>query len=105
MRLARDIAMGHQINMAEHVAKLSKRENTVISFTDDEARRLIHPHIDVLVVTLSVANGKIFRILIDTGSSADILFVSVFRQMNVGGASNEPNQNTAIWVRQRKSLC
>ena len=53
--------------MAEHVAKLSKRENTVISFTDDEARHLIHPHIDALVVMLSVANGKFFRILIDIG--------------------------------------
>ena len=78
VRMARDIALGHQINMAEHVAKLSKRENKVISFMDDEARCLIHPHTDALVVTLSVANEKVFRILIDTGSSADILFVSTF---------------------------
>ena len=35
-------------------------------------------------MTLSVANRKVFRILIDTGSSIDILFVSAFRQMNVG---------------------
>ena len=76
--------------MAEHVAKLSKRENTIISFMDDEARRLIHPHTDALVVSLSVMNGKIFRILIDTGSSTDILFVSAFRQMNVGGAKTRP---------------
>ena len=48
--------------MAEHVAKLSRRKNTVISFIDDEARRLIHPHTDALVVTLNVANGKVFRI-------------------------------------------
>ena len=39
IRLARNVAMGHQINMAEHVAKLSKRESMVISFMDDEARR------------------------------------------------------------------
>ena len=76
--------------MAEHAANLSKRENTVISFTDDEARCLIHPHTDALVVTLSVANGKVFHILIDTGSSADILFFFAFRQMNVGGAKTKP---------------
>ena len=35
IRLAQAIVMGHQINMAEHVAKLSKRENTIISFTDE----------------------------------------------------------------------
>ena len=73
--------------MAKHIAKLSRRENMVISFTDDEARCLIHPHMDALVVTLSVANGKVFRILIDTRSSADILFIFAFRQMNVGGAA------------------
>ena len=72
--------------MAEHVAKLSKKENIVISFTDDEARRLIHRYTEALVVTLSVANGNVFRILIDTGSSANILFASAFHQMNVGGA-------------------
>ena len=68
VRLARDIAFGHQINMAEHVAKLSRRMNTVISFTNDETRRLIHPHTDTLVVTLSMANGKVFSILIDIES-------------------------------------
>ena len=76
--------------MPENMAKLSKRESTVISFTDDEARHLIHPHTDALVVTLSVANGKVFRILIDIESSADILFASAFRQMNVGGAKTRP---------------
>ena len=45
VRLAWEIALGHQINMAEHVAKLSKRENTVISFIDDEMRRLNHLYI------------------------------------------------------------
>ena len=76
--------------MAEHVAKLSTRENTVISFTNNGARHLIHPHIDALVVTLSVVNGKVFRILINTGSLADILFALAFRQMNVGGAKTRP---------------
>ena len=52
--------MGHQVNMAEHMAKLSKRESIVISFMDDKARRLIHPHTDALVVTLNVANRRVF---------------------------------------------
>ena len=90
VRRARDIALGHQINMGEHVAKLSRRENTVISFTDDKVRRLIHPYTNSLVVTLSVANEKVFCILIDTGSSAEILIAFAFRQINVGGATTRP---------------
>ena len=76
--------------MAKHMAKLSKIEITIISFMDDEARQLIHLYIDALVVTLNVANKRVFRILIDTGSSADILFASAFHQMNVGGATPRP---------------
>ena len=79
--------MGHQVNIVEHVAKLSRRENTIISFTDDEERRIIHPHTNALVVTLSVANGKVFRILIDIRSSTNIRFIFTFRQINVGGAT------------------
>ena len=74
--------------MVEHIIKLSKRVKTVISFTDDETRRFIHPHTDALVVTLSMANGKVFRILINTKRFADILFVSAFHQINVGGAKS-----------------
>ena len=54
MRLAKDVVM------AKHVANLSKSESIIISFTDDEARQLIHPHIDALVVTLNVANRRVF---------------------------------------------
>ena len=45
------------------------------------------------MVTLSVTNGKVFRILIDMGSSTDILFTSAFRQMNVRGAKTRPIKN------------
>ena len=78
--------------MAEHMAKLSRREKIIISFTNDEARRLIHPHTDALVVTLNIANGKVFCILIDTRSFTDILFTSAFHQMNVGGGMTRPTK-------------
>ena len=80
--------MGHQVNMDE--ARLPIRENTIISFTDDEAKRLIHPHTDALVVTLNISNEKVSRILIDTGSSVDILSTSAFHKMNVRGATTRP---------------
>ena len=52
--------MSHKVNIAEHVAELSKRKSPVIFFMDNEAKRLIHPHTYTLVVTLNVANGKVF---------------------------------------------
>jgi hypothetical protein len=36
------------------------------------------------VVTLAIANHKIHRVLIDTGSSADIIYKSTFELMSIG---------------------
>jgi hypothetical protein len=41
------------------------------------------PHDDALVVTLTVANHGIHRILVDNGSSADILYWPAFQQMGI----------------------
>jgi hypothetical protein len=41
------------------------------------------PHTDALVLSLVIANHKIHRILIDTGSSADILYRLAFEQMKI----------------------
>lgn len=45
----------------------------VISFSEEDALNLHQPHNDALVVSLTIANIKVHRILIDGGSSADIL--------------------------------
>ena len=41
------------------------------------------PHDDALVVTMTVANHAIHRILVDNGSSTDILYWSAFQQMGI----------------------
>ncbi|XP_062103243.1 uncharacterized protein LOC133814272 [Humulus lupulus] len=54
-----------------------------ISFVNDEATDLLHPHHDDLVISLYIANCFIKRVLIDNGSSANILFLNVLRDMKV----------------------
>ncbi|XP_022159110.1 uncharacterized protein LOC111025549 [Momordica charantia] len=44
-----------------------------IEFSEDEATHLLHPHNDALVIALKIANVKVHRILVDGGSSANIL--------------------------------
>ncbi|GMN49679.1 hypothetical protein TIFTF001_018843 [Ficus carica] len=46
---ARWFAHGEYINMAEHVSKICCQDSTPITFTDDEADRLLHPHNDALI--------------------------------------------------------
>ncbi|XP_024029047.1 uncharacterized protein LOC112093867 [Morus notabilis] len=61
-------------------------ENIAITFTEEEARKLLHPHNDAIVVSLQVANSLVHQILIDNGSSADILFKDALNKINLGGA-------------------
>ncbi|KAL5540991.1 hypothetical protein UlMin_042564 [Ulmus minor] len=59
-----------------------------------EARGLWHPHTDAIVVTLRITGQKVFRILVDNGSSADILFKSTFNKMNLVGVKIEPTTSS-----------
>ena len=43
-----------------------------------------HPHDDPLVTTVVVANKTVHRVLVDNGSSADIIFTSAFDKMGIG---------------------
>ncbi|GMN50980.1 hypothetical protein TIFTF001_020135 [Ficus carica] len=63
-----------------------------ITFTDDETDRLLHPHNDVLIREIRVADNVIRRILIDNGSSADIMFMDAFSRLRIEGAMLTPAQ-------------
>jgi hypothetical protein len=63
--------------------KSRKYNPLIIGFSDDDYAGVSLPHTDALVVTLTIANYQTRRILVDTGSSADILFKSAFDYMGV----------------------
>ena len=71
------------------VSKLP-RLNTVITFSDSDLEGCQHPHNDPLVIRAVVANKTIHRVLVDNGSSADIIFASAFDQMGIGREKLEP---------------
>ena len=55
----------------------------VISFVDNEATALINPHHYALLMRLLVANCKIKRILVDNGSSTNVLFLNALKEMKI----------------------
>ncbi|KAK3003977.1 hypothetical protein RJ639_019244 [Escallonia herrerae] len=54
-----------------------------ISLSDDDVGDTRIPHDDPLVVTLRVGNFDVKRILVDNGSSAEVLFYEAFQRMNI----------------------
>ncbi|GMN52645.1 hypothetical protein TIFTF001_021795 [Ficus carica] len=53
------VAHGEDIDMVEHIAKLSRQDNVPITFTDDEANMFLHPHNDALVEEIKIIDNTI----------------------------------------------
>ena len=66
------------------------RLDTVITFSDSDLEGCQHPHDDPLMISAVVANKKIHRVLVDNGSSVDIIFASTFDKIGIGREKQEP---------------
>ena len=66
------------------------RLDTSITFSDSDLEGCQHPHDDPLVVRAVVANKTVHRVLVDNGSSADIIFASAFDKMGIGREKLDP---------------
>ena len=75
--------MVQNVQLTRAVPKIARREGPIIGFSEEDAQQLHHPHDDALVVNIQVGNYNMHRVLVDNGSSADILYYSAFQQMKI----------------------
>ncbi|XP_074377700.1 uncharacterized protein LOC141719221 [Apium graveolens] len=69
----------------------------VISFSDDDYHPgLIEGHQDVLVITNRVGNNTVKKMLVDNGSSVDVLYHHAFSRMDIGDRRLE-NSRTPLY--------
>ncbi|KAL5579317.1 hypothetical protein UlMin_011759 [Ulmus minor] len=59
------------------------RLEVIINFCLDESNYANDPHDDALVISLSIANCLTKRILVDNGSSKNVLFLNAYREMGL----------------------
>ena len=78
-----------EIAEVQAVSKLP-RLDTSITFSDSDMEGCQHPHDDPLVIRAVVANKIVHRVLVDNGSSVDIIFASAFDKMGIGREKLEP---------------
>ncbi|KAF5441803.1 hypothetical protein F2P56_036984 [Juglans regia] len=65
---------------------LNNRDQTreyLITFSEKDGEGLSRPYDDALVVTAQISNYRTRRVLIDKGSSADVLFWEAFTKMKI----------------------
>ena len=84
----RSIRPGETLEV-QAVSKLPQLD-TRITFSDFDMESCQHPHDDPLVIRAIVANKTVYRVLINNGSSTDIIFASAFDKMGVGKEKLEP---------------
>ncbi|XP_075650257.1 uncharacterized protein LOC142620842 [Castanea sativa] len=62
---------------------MARIDNPSIGFLEEDARLLHHPHNDALVVSIRARDYNMHRVLVDNGSSANILYYPAFQQMGI----------------------
>ncbi|KAJ0968985.1 hypothetical protein J5N97_021862 [Dioscorea zingiberensis] len=61
-----------------------RRPSTPVCFSDEDLRGIYQPHDDALVVAVKVGVFTIYKVLVDTGSTTDIIFWDCFERMKIG---------------------
>ncbi|XP_042404580.1 uncharacterized protein LOC121994696 [Zingiber officinale] len=62
----------------------------VISFGPSDLEGLELPHDDTLIIKAIIANSRVARIFVDTGSSVNILFRTAFEEMQIDATESSP---------------
>ena len=60
---------------------MTRIDNPIIGFLEDDARCPHHPHDDAFVISIQIGDYNIHWVLVDNGSSVDILYYLAFQQM------------------------
>ena len=77
------LRMVQNVQLTGSVPKIARRESPIIGFSEEDARRLHHPHDDALVISIQIEDYNMHRVLVDNGSSADILYYPAFQHMGI----------------------
>ena len=72
------LRMVQNVQLTGSIPKIARKEGPIIGFSEEDARRLHHPHDNVLVISIQVGDYNMHRVLVNNGSSADILYYPAF---------------------------
>jgi hypothetical protein len=77
------VQQAHNILVTQRPQKNMKMDDQIITFSEDDARGIHQPHNDALVVTMTIVEFITRRVLINNGSSADIIYLPAYRQIKI----------------------
>ncbi|XP_073152672.1 uncharacterized protein [Henckelia pumila] len=90
--LLRNASRGNQYphpNQAQVMCEISKLSKEM-TFTESDSEYPLVEHNDALVVSATISNFWVKKMLVDSGSSADIIFLNAFVKMGIDNAQLTP---------------
>ena len=93
VREARDRSLTNTDSLDKWPTKQFRGEVDDITFSDRDVCYVHHPHCDALVFTAMVANNNVHRMLVDNGSSIDILYYQAFQRKGLKVSDLKPSPN------------
>nr|XP_023875078.1 uncharacterized protein LOC111987585 [Quercus suber] len=72
------------VKLSRRSLRTRTRDEQAITFTNEDAEKVYHPHDNAIVITLLIADYTTRRVLVDNGSLVDILYYPAFQQMRLG---------------------
>ncbi|XP_074327396.1 uncharacterized protein LOC141665315 [Apium graveolens] len=80
---ARGPILTNVYNMSERPPKYFKGESVDVTFREADARHVYHLHNDALVVNSLIGGANVYKMLVDNGSSVNILAYSTYQKMGL----------------------
>ena len=84
------LKMVQNVQLTSFVPKIARVDNPIIGFLEEDAQSLHHLHDDALV-NIPIGDYNTHRVLVDNGSSIDILYYPAFQQMRIERKRLVPN--------------
>ena len=75
--------MVQSVQITRHLPKLTRIDDPTISFIENDAQWLYQAHNNVLIISLLIADFNTQRVLVDKGSTDNILYYLAFQQMRI----------------------
>ncbi|XP_074347582.1 uncharacterized protein LOC141686446 [Apium graveolens] len=78
--------------------KPKRNPSPIISFSDEDyGYRVIKDHQDALVITTKIGTNTVQKILVDNGSSVDILYYSAFKRVDIGDRKLKDTRDAPLY--------
>ena len=100
----RSIRKSHQrlVNSVHSLPPLKQRwTNQDMYFLEEDARGVKQPYDDPLVIMVMIEGFNTRRVLVDNGSSANIIYLSTFQQLKVDPKRLRPFESPLVLVETR----